>query len=88
MTRRTPFGDLPRAQQAGILCNDAQFQGWVAHLRPQVSDIITPSICAEQIRLTCGVNSRADLNKNEVAAARFDAMRTDFDAWRGKIARP
>jgi hypothetical protein len=82
---RQRFDDLPPAQQAGMLSNDPQFRAFAAH-RLCGADAMTPTAAAEFIRLQCGVNSRAALNTNREAAQRFAALRTEFDAWRGKIA--
>lgn len=87
MDQRRRMSDLPRAQQAGILCTDPQFQAFIAAER----DLPAPAsegLCAEHVRLACGVNSRASLDNHPTPATRFDALRTAFDAWRGAIANP
>jgi hypothetical protein len=79
------FDELPAAQQAGMLSNDARFQRF-AGMRTLKSDIqVTASAAAEFIRVSCGVTSRRDLNTNALAANRFHQLRTDFDAWSGRI---
>lgn len=85
MPVRTPFADLPRPQQAGILCNDPKFQTFAGDQTLHHGQPLNSSACAEFIRLQCGVNSRAALDTNTAAAHRFDALRTEFDAWRGRI---
>lgn len=92
-TTRTPFADLPRSQQAGILSNSEPFRRFVAERlmatpRPAGQfrhDPVTAGAAAEFIQLASGVNSRADLDRNPAAAERFDRLRTEFDAWRGAI---
>lgn len=80
----TRFDEMHPAQQAGILCADQMFQRFASE-KCGTPHQIGPSATAEFVRLNCGVNSRRDLNTNPAARARFDALRTDFDAWRGKI---
>ncbi|WP_323779072.1 hypothetical protein [Leisingera sp.] len=82
------FEDMPPAQQAGILCNDPQFQRFAAVRSGYPGGEFLPSAAAEYVRLTCGVNSRGLLNTNKAASERFQALRTEFDAWSGKLATP
>ena len=85
---RTPFDDLPLPNQAGILCNDPQFQN-LAGMRAIKSGVqLCPTAAAEFIRTVCNVTSRRDLATNPAAAERFAALRTNFDAWRGRLASP
>ncbi|MFW2541503.1 hypothetical protein ACN2XU_02595 [Primorskyibacter sp. 2E107] len=94
---RTPFGDKPRSQQAGMLCKDATFQKFVAW-RMELPDVtrVTPEECREHILFQCGVESRKWLDWqnrkashcNRRAADLWDELRTEYDAWRGKIAAP
>jgi hypothetical protein len=79
---------MPLPQQAGILCNDPQFQEF-AGLRCMGAGVqLCSSASAEYLRNVCRVTSRRDLQTDTTAAARFAALQTDFDAWRGRIARP
>lgn len=82
------FDDLPPAQQAGMLCNDEQFQRFANLQERQTNTPTSTGFAAEFIRTKCGIRSRKQLNENQDAAARFAALRTDFDAWRGKIQTP
>lgn len=82
MTRRR-LEDLGPAQRAGILCNDATFRRFVATRLPGPWEAVTASAAAEWLRRECRIASRRDLETD--AASRFDALRTEFDAWRGKI---
>lgn len=84
----TPFAELPRPQQAGILCNDPQFQQFAGTRTIKAGTTLCASACGEYIRTVCRVASRRDLATCPTAAARFDALRTNFDAWRGRIAPP
>lgn len=62
------------AQQAGIMGGEAAFQAYV-----QVND---NSTAAEQIRQWCGVKSRAELDHNEIAAAKFRELKRAYEAWK------
>ena len=83
---RQRFDDLPPAQQAGMLCGGRPFQTFAAERSGFPGGRFTASAAAEFLRHECGVTSRRELNSNPAAAHRFQTLRTDFDAWRGKIA--
>ena len=85
---RTPFNTLPAPTQAGILCNDPRFQQFVGTRTIKSGVTVSASCCAEYIRTICKVPSRAHLRTNQTAAAEFQKLRTEFDAWTGKIAHP
>lgn len=82
------FNDMPQAQQAGMICNDQQFQNFAAISSGFQTGDFNASASAEFLRNICQIDSRAALNTNKAAQSRFAALRTDFDAWAGKIARP
>lgn len=86
MSRR--FDDMPPAQQAGILCNDPRFQKFAAMRSGIIDHPFNSSAAAEYLRTCCKITSRSDLNTDEAAHATFQALRTDFDAWTGRIATP
>ena len=88
MQASTPFDDLPPPQQAGILCNDPQFQRFAGLRGLGLDQELTPTAAAEYLRTACRVASRRDLASDATAAQRFQMLRTEFDAWRGRIARP
>jgi hypothetical protein len=44
------------------------------------------SFAAEYLRRFCDIQSRRDLATNIDARARFRILRTEFDAWTGRIA--
>lgn len=87
MTRRA-FTALPPAQQAGILCNDPQFQKYVGRHCLRLSCDVSPSAAAQYLRDICRVTSRRELDANNAARQRFEALRTDFDVWAGRLACP
>ncbi|WP_323021215.1 hypothetical protein [Pararhodobacter sp.] len=76
------------ARAAGILCNDARFQRFVAQRIDLPTGQATASAAAEYLRRQCRIDSRRQLDTDPAAASRFAALRTDFDAWRGRIATP
>jgi hypothetical protein len=88
MTTRRAFADMPAAQQAGILCNDPRFRQFAAHRSGFPGCEFSPEAAAEWLRRQCGIPSRRHLTHNLTAATRFQAIRTEFDAWTGKIATP
>ena len=75
-------------QQAGILCNDPQFQRFVAERMCFEAEDVWPSVAAEYLRRFCNITSRRDLATNINARARLRILRTEFDAWSGRIAKP
>ena len=85
---RKRFDDMDPAQQAGILCNDPRFQEFAARYCDVTTERFNANATTEFLRVECGVKSRATLNTNPEAASRFAALRTEFDAWTGKIATP
>ena len=88
MTLHRRFDDLRPAQQAGIICNDDRFQRFAATRcgLPEVQ--FSATAAAEYLRDCCQIDSRRDLNTNRQARARFQALRTEFDAWTGRLATP
>ncbi|WP_273281030.1 hypothetical protein [Pseudooceanicola atlanticus] len=85
---RTPFDQLPVAQQAGILCNDQRFQRYAAEQSDLTGISFGPSAAAEFLRKHCKIASRRDLNTDPEARQRFKSLTTEFEAWTGKIACP
>lgn len=89
MPARTPFADLSAPQQAGILANDEAFRRYVAQeVWKTDGGACAASAAAAFIRRHCSIESRRDLATDPDARARFDTLRTDFDAWRGRTAAP
>jgi len=90
MTATSPqrFDDLPPATRAGILCNSPEFRRFAAMQCGLSHQQFTPAAAAEFLRQKCEITSRRVLNYSPRAEARFDALRTDFDAWRGRTPSP
>lgn len=86
--QRRPFDALSAPQQAGILCNDNRFQRFAAIRCGLPNQKFGQSAAAQYLRDCCQIESRRDLDRNTAARARFQMLRTEFDAWTGKIARP
>ena len=92
---RTPWSDMPPAQQAGIRCADPKFMAFLtarmaaedaffkAHLvRPPVE---TADAAADVVREVCRVQSRAELMTNEVAAVLWRTLDTEYQEWAGML---
>lgn len=85
MTRQ-PFNELPAPIQAGMLCNDPQFQEFAAIRSGFPGGRFSNSASAEYLRQCCHIKSRAELATNEAAQRHFAALQTEFDEWSGRIA--
>jgi hypothetical protein len=77
---RNRWHDLLPAQQAAIRCTNDAFRRFVAE-REQLTDMPSPEIVAEFIRDVCGVKSRADLNNDPIAEAKWRNLDDEFVAW-------
>ena len=77
---RRPMSELGFVMQAGILCNDPQFQAFCG-CDNQIATAV-------YVRTHCGIGSRSELETNEAGRTRWDQLRTEFDAATGKIGRP
>lgn len=84
----TRFNQMHPAQQAGILCNDPQFQKFAAIRSGLPGTKFCASAAAQYLREACKINSRRELNTDTTAQTKFAALRTSFDAWAGRIAAP
>ena len=71
---RKSWGETPLVQQAGIRCNDVEFQQWVA--ASDKHDAI------EAVRRICEVKSRTEFATDDGAAERWRNLDRDF------LARP
>ena len=77
---RRSMSELGFVMQAGILCNDPQFQKFCGC----DNKIDT----ATHVRKQCGIGSRSELATDEDGRTRWDRLRAEFDAWTGKTFRP
>lgn len=65
----------PNARQAGIMCNNPEFQ---AHLGATCAES-----AAAALRRQCGIASRRELDRNPEAARKFHELRRAF-AYQGE----
>lgn len=73
--QRRHFSELPRSQQAGMLCNDPRFQKWMG--------VSTSEEAALRVRIHCQVNSRSwldDYLHYPEAAGKWDGLAIVFHA--------
>lgn len=75
---KTPFKDLPPSQQAGIRCNDPEFQAWCHAFDPPYF-IDRGRTAADFVRSYCNVTSRSRLNE-PVPAKNWTALNERFEA--------
>ncbi|WP_283638078.1 hypothetical protein [Marinovum algicola] len=73
-------------QRAGILCNDDQFRAFAATRCGLPGHQFGAEATAVYLRQVCQIRSRRELAENHAAQERFERLRTEFDAWRGRIA--
>jgi hypothetical protein len=79
---RTPFRDLPPAQQAAMRCNEPDFRRFLAQ-REKFKGVLMldTEMAADCVREICDVHSRSHLNDQPAAAARWRALDTEYFAW-------
>jgi hypothetical protein len=80
--KRKPFHEMSRAQQAGILCNDPKFQLWMSNAFPDCWS----GDCADAVRGYCRITSRVDLDTNQMAARKWDAIVATYHSDTGQMA--
>ncbi len=88
---RRRMSELSRAQQAGIMCNDERFQDWLVRrfeLSVNNKVMTTAEAAAQFVRAYCKVKSRTQLDTEPDRGAIFDGLRSEFDAYMGRTARP
>lgn len=81
------WDELSIAQQAGILCNEKRFQVFVGEQMAKTrgdgfrQDLVSEDDAAWYVRTQCGVNSRADIEKNHDAVRKFKSLDADYRGW-------
>lgn len=82
------FDDMPRSQQAGILCNDETFQKWLMGEPPfpDSSEIDRVEYTASTLRDRLGISSRIELSSNDAAAEKWDSMVVEYRQATGQMA--
>ena len=88
MTSQNRFENLKPAQKAGIMCNDPRFRKFAATRSGFPGEEFHASAAAEYLSDCCQITSRSELNTDPAALTLFNQLRTAFDAWSGRIARP
>lgn len=72
-------------QQAGLLCKEERFQAYLASMMPDVVEGDTvEDATATRLRKALGIETRKELELNEVAQTRFADLLNDFMAWAKK----
>jgi hypothetical protein len=88
--KRKHWGEMSRAQRAGILCSDPEFQDWVlceSTKEPRYHWSNDPAECAAQyVRWYCGVETRALLDDATQTQASFDQLVAKFQQAAGRMA--
>jgi hypothetical protein len=75
--------ELTLAEQAGIRCEEPRFRTFLfeEHHAGHDHSIATAAWAAEKVRTICGVSSRADLAKTQTAAASYERLESEYQAW-------
>lgn len=67
-------------QQAGIVCKDSRFGGWLRdHRGMSEVDPSDPDSIAQALRAILGIKSRADLNEDEEALQVWHSIKSAYD---------
>lgn len=61
------------AQKAGIACNEGAFHKFL--------EVADKDAAANRLRRLCEISSRAELDTNPEAAARFEEIMTRYECW-------
>lgn len=70
------FDEMPAAEQAGMMCQDARFQTYL-----QERHKVLGGDFAGFVRSWCGVDSRAEIKPNTKALHRWQFLMTDYQGW-------
>lgn len=69
------FADLPPGQRAALRCGDARYRVFLCGEDKGVD------AAADALRARCEIKSRAELNSDAAAAARFAAIELEYAEW-------
>ena len=72
------FDEMPRSQQAALLCADERFQDWM--------EAADEDQCATLVRLRCRVHSRAILDTDDKAAGLWLDLKQQYREQTGQTA--
>ena len=82
---RKRFEELNAAQQAGMLCDSALFQAFLANFMPKKWSLFKHTdlsvTAADCVRHACGVESRRDIPNNPVALERWLDVLSRYRQW-------
>jgi len=84
------MNELTPTQQAGILCSEPRFQGWLIDHQgvfPLASGTAA-EMAAMWVRKKCGVQSRTDISSTQTAFTIWEGIRNEYDAYCGRTASP
>lgn len=79
-----------QSRRAALLCQNRRFGLYLDYRRRQTKGLEhyqlpdgthTPEDCADFIRQSCGVESRAEIDHNEQARAMLDRIAADYSKW-------
>ena len=86
---RRRMSELSRVTQAGILCNAPLFTEFAQTQGVELdADGCWLAVVTDWVRWKCQVASRSEFNDDKDAGKRWDALRSEYDAWRGAIGHP
>ena len=78
------FEDLPPTQQAALACKREAFQTYCGGFDECTNGAYNCALeddVADFVRVRCGIESRAELNTNEHAAAKWEQLYHNFTFW-------
>lgn len=80
---RQPWSEMLRVKQAGILCSRPDFQDWLnrRHGTPKDEDAAVAFVHNH-----CAVHSRREIDSNDMASRRWDALVDSYRADTGQVA--
>jgi hypothetical protein len=76
---RKPGGEL--ARRAGIVCGEKAFWKFLDDTPQVPNGVINADGAADELRSLCGIRSRAELDHNPEAAAKFNNLMAEYNAW-------
>lgn len=75
------WGELSRAEQAGIACTEMRFWRFLSDRAQNKITISNADEAATAVRSICNVCSRAILDNSQTAALAWDSLYSDFQFW-------
>jgi hypothetical protein len=81
-TSQKPENKHKLSQQAAMLCDDKRFWKFLAHKWEWMSfNISSVELARDALCEWCNINSRAELDTNPDAAARWRNLKAEYEAW-------